>query len=392
MVHDQRVDVGDVQAGLDDRRADEHVPLAVGEALHDLREFVFWHLPVSREYPRLRHEVAQRSCRQVDALHAVVEEEDLPTPVQLALHRLLHEVVRALREVRLDRQPLLRRGLDGGDVAYAGHRHVERARDGRCREREHVHLAPQFAQPLLVRHAEAVLLVDDEDAEVLEVHVLLHEPVGADDHVHLAALQPAHHLVLLLRGEEPAEHLHPCREGAQAFGETAVVLLREDGRGHQHRRLFPAHHRLERSPQRDLRLAVAHVAADEPVHRARDLHVLLHVVYRALLIGRLDERKGVLHLPLPRRVVAVREALGGLAPGVERQQVYREPLGGLPCPRYRARPLLTAEAGQRRRLLLSSGVGRESRKMLHRHVEAVAARIFEDEVLAPSGCVCLLRP
>jgi hypothetical protein len=39
---------------------------------------------------------------------------------------------------------------------------------------------------LLVRHAEALLLVDDHQAEVLELDVLRQEPVGADDDVDLA--------------------------------------------------------------------------------------------------------------------------------------------------------------------------------------------------------------
>ena len=53
-------------------------------------------------------------------------------------------------------------------VADADQRHVQRARDRRRRQRQHVDLAPQLLQPLLVRDAEALLLVDDEQAQVLE--------------------------------------------------------------------------------------------------------------------------------------------------------------------------------------------------------------------------------
>ena len=48
-------------------------------------------------------------------------------------------------------------------------RHVQRARDGRGGQRQHVHLAAQLLEPLLVRHAEALLLVDDQQAQVLEL-------------------------------------------------------------------------------------------------------------------------------------------------------------------------------------------------------------------------------
>ena len=44
-----------------------------------------------------------------------------------------------------------------------------------------------FLIGLLVLHAEALLLVDDQQAEVLELHVVGEQPVGADDAVDLAA-------------------------------------------------------------------------------------------------------------------------------------------------------------------------------------------------------------
>jgi hypothetical protein len=38
----------------------------------------------------------------------------------------------------------------------------------------------------LLAHAEALFLVDDDQAEILEAHVRLQQPMGADDHVDLA--------------------------------------------------------------------------------------------------------------------------------------------------------------------------------------------------------------
>ncbi len=56
---DQRVGIGDVQAGLDDRRADEDVVLLLPEADHDLLEGVLAHLPVRDGDARLGHQVGQ---------------------------------------------------------------------------------------------------------------------------------------------------------------------------------------------------------------------------------------------------------------------------------------------------------------------------------------------
>ena len=65
-------------------------------------------------------------------------------------------------------------------------RHVQRARDRRGRHRQHVHRLAHLLQPLLVRHAEALLFVDDDQAQVGELDVLADQPVRADEDVDLA--------------------------------------------------------------------------------------------------------------------------------------------------------------------------------------------------------------
>ena len=49
-------------------------------------------------------------------------------------------------------------------------------------------LRAELLQPLLVRDAEPLLLVDDQQAQVLERHVLAQQPVRADHDVDLAVL------------------------------------------------------------------------------------------------------------------------------------------------------------------------------------------------------------
>ena len=59
------------------------------------------------------------------------------------------------------------------------------------------------------------------------------------------------------------------RERREALAERRVVLGGEDRRRHEDRDLLAVLGRLERGAQRDLGLAVADVADDEPVHRPR---------------------------------------------------------------------------------------------------------------------------
>ena len=75
-----------------------------------------------------------------------------------------------------------------------GQRHLQRARDGAGRQREHVDALGHALHGLLVRHPEALLLVDHQEAEVLELHVLGQQAVGADDDVDAPVGQPLHDL------------------------------------------------------------------------------------------------------------------------------------------------------------------------------------------------------
>ena len=104
-------------------------------------------------------------------------------------------------------------------------------------------------------------------------------------------------------GLEPAERRDVDREAGVAIGErwrSAAAPAAWSGTKHGH--LLAVLTRLERGAYGDLGLAVADVAADQPVHRHDLLHVALDVLDRGQLVGRLDEGERVLELALPGRV------------------------------------------------------------------------------------------
>ena len=148
---DQRVRLRDVDARLDDRRRDEHVGVAAEERMHPLLQLALTHLPVRDDEAQLRAELLQLLGCLFDRLDAVVEVERLPAALDLALERRLRERLVVLADRGSDRAAALRRRLDDRDVAEPGERHVERARDGRRGEGEHVDLEPEAAQELLLR-------------------------------------------------------------------------------------------------------------------------------------------------------------------------------------------------------------------------------------------------
>ena len=127
----------------------------------------------------------------------------------------------------------------------------------------------QLLDRLLVADAEALLLVDDEQAEVLERDVLGQQPVGADDDVDLAgARRPSTTFRAWPGVRKRRQHLDPHRVAGEALAEGLEVLLGQQRGGHEHRHLLAVLHRLERGPDGHLGLAEADVAADQAVHRA----------------------------------------------------------------------------------------------------------------------------
>ena len=134
-------------------------------------------------------------------------------------------------------------------------------------------MLPQLLDPLLVRHAEALFLVHDEQAQVAEQHVLREQPVRADDHVHLPRRQVVDGDLLLGLGAEAAHHVDAHGESGEAFAQRLQVLKREDRRRREDGDLLAVHHGLERGAHGHFRLAVPDVAAEQAVHGHRRFHV-----------------------------------------------------------------------------------------------------------------------
>ena len=152
---------------------------------------------------------------------------------------------------------------------------VERARDRRGRQRQHVDRGLERLELLLLGDAEALLLVDDEQAEVAERDVLGEQAVGADDDVDRCRRGARRRSSAAPAGDEPRQPADLDGKAGEAAGEGAEVLLGENRGRRQHRDLLAVQDRLEGGPHRDLGLAVADVADQQAVHRPRRLHVAL---------------------------------------------------------------------------------------------------------------------
>ena len=148
-----------------------------------------------------------------------------------------------------------------------------------------MHLGAQLLQPLLVRDAEMLLLVDDDQAEILELDRLAEQRVGADDDVDRAVGEALLDLGQLGRRRRGATPARPCTgKPAEALGEGLGVLARQQRGRHHDRDLLAVHRRGEGGAQRHLGLAEADVAADQPVHRPAGGEIVEHGVDGGVLV------------------------------------------------------------------------------------------------------------
>ena len=194
-------------------------------------------------------------------------------------------------------------------------------------------------EALLVADAEALLLVDDEQAEVLELEVFATECAWVPMRMSTLPVGSAfENFLLLLGGAEARDHLDVDGKFGEAALEAFEVLEAEHGGGREHGDLLAILHGLEGGAHGDLGLAVADVAAEQAVHGLRGFHVGLDVGDGGELVVGLVEVEGVLELAL--HVVVRREggADRGLALRVELEQLFGHVLHGLLDARLGLRP------------------------------------------------------
>jgi hypothetical protein len=185
-VDEDGVGGGDVDAGLDDGGAQQQVGALLGEVAHYALELALGELAVADDDACFGQQLLEVVAHVVDGVDLVVQEVHLAATLELAQHRLANQAAAGRVHEGLDREPLLRRGGDHRELAQALHRQAERARDRGGGQGQDVDLGAQLLERLLLAHAEAVLLIDDHQAEALEDDVLLQQAVGADDDVDLA--------------------------------------------------------------------------------------------------------------------------------------------------------------------------------------------------------------
>ena len=173
-------------------------------------------------------------------------------------------------EARLDGRAAGRKLIEDGDIEVAVERERERARNGRGGEDKNVRsmaVCGGFVhEALALKDAEAVLLVNGDEAEARELDLIFDEGVGADDELGFAGAD-AFESGLFFRGFEAAdEQLDFVVAGSEDAPRGKIMLHGENFRGGHERGLGAVFDGDDGGLQRDDGFAAADVALEEAVH------------------------------------------------------------------------------------------------------------------------------
>ena len=380
-VDDDGVGQGHVQAVFDDGGAQEHVEVPLVEPQHHIFQFDLGHPSMGQTDGDPGDQFPEMSSDPAQPLDPVVDIVDPSAPADFPFQGFPDHPVIIFGHIGFHRQPVFRRGFDDAHVPSLHQGQVESTGNGGGGEGQHVDAGAALLDFFFLGHPEPLFLIDDQQAQVVEFHIRVQDPVGADKHVNLAFRHPFHDLPLLFGGPEPAEHLHPHPEGAHPLGKGQQVLLGQDGGGSQYCHLFAVHDGLEGGPDGHFGLAVAHVPAQEPFHGYGLFHVRLDLSNGLQLVRGFLKGEAVLEFFLPVGIRGKGMARGDLPLGVEPKQFRGQDGDGLLGFPGGFLPVLPAHVGQFGRRPLVAHVFVEEAHLFHRHMELVPAGVLELEVI-----------
>ena len=180
-INDDRVRIRNVETRFNDGGTDQDLRLAANKLAHDALQCALLHLPVPNDHSRIRNESAKLLRRRLNRFNAVMHVVRLAAALQFAQQRVAYQFKTRLGDARCHGVAILGWGLDRGEVANPREGKVQRARDRRGGEGHHVEFGAKRLHALLGGNAETVLLINHEEAEVLEGDVLRKKSVGGND-------------------------------------------------------------------------------------------------------------------------------------------------------------------------------------------------------------------
>ena len=134
-----------------------------------------------------------------NVVDSVVDIIHLPAAGEFSLDGLPHHLVIVFHHISLDRHTVLWSLLQHAHIPDPDQAHMQGSRDRSGSQCQDVDIFSQFFDLLLMRYSEPLLLVNDQQPQVLEAHVLSRgQAVGADHDIRQTLFQILHCLFLLI--------------------------------------------------------------------------------------------------------------------------------------------------------------------------------------------------
>ena len=134
-------------------------------------------------------------------------------------------------------------------------------------------------------YAETLLFINNDKAEVFELHILGDEAMRADNDVSFAFAQAPDRFILFVVCAEATEHFDNDRKCRHPLGERVEVLLSQNRGRDEYGNLPAFHYHFESGAHRDFGFSVACVAADQSIHWLRRFEVGFNGFDRCELVG-----------------------------------------------------------------------------------------------------------
>ena len=178
------------------------------------------------------------------------------------------------------------------------------------------------------------------------------------------------------------------------FSKRGQMLLHEQGGWYENGNLFSILHCFEGCPDGDFGLAIADIAADQPVHGDSTFHIPLDFIDRAELIGCFDVLEGIFEFMLPWRVRSKCIALRRLACCIESNEFASNLFNGFAGMTFGFLPISTSQAMHAR--CFTTDITCDQIQLVHgneqsvRWLTAFARGIFNNQIfsLSTRDCPC----
>ena len=286
VVYYNGVGIGYVDTVLHNGCREQYIVIIIHESHENLLQFVRVHLSVTYRHTGVGHIFVYEICYLRQIGYAVVDKINLSVAAHLEVYRVGYYLMTEGCKFRLYRITVWWRSAYDAHIARSHKRELQGAWYRCGRHSERIDVGFQLAQLLFCRYSELLFLINDKQSEVVPNNRLAYQFVCSHENVYLSGLEILDDLTCLLGRTCTREIIDAHRQITQTVAEGLVMLESQHRGRHEHSHLLVVTGSLEGGTHGHLGLTEANVAAHQAVHRARTLHIGLHLLRGLELIGR----------------------------------------------------------------------------------------------------------